>query len=161
MRSVIIIFFFFSSRRRHTRCGRDWSSDVCSSDLVQVFPLRPTSDDSVTVRQRRPSVGGVHDLLLYPLRHQKGLPGARDHYALAHPVEPPQPAPVPLLAPAQAHRVFLVVRSRQVPAHVPLPRGGPLVHGTLPLPPAPGSVRSLVALHGAASEYPGVGSPPE
>src|SRR5690554_8208442 len=28
------IFFFFSSRRRHTRCGRDWSSDVCSSDLI-------------------------------------------------------------------------------------------------------------------------------
>src|SRR5690554_8018493 len=26
--------FFFSSRRRHTRCGRDWSSDVCSSDLI-------------------------------------------------------------------------------------------------------------------------------
>src|SRR5690625_2936099 len=28
-------FFFFSSRRRHTRWPRDWSSDVCSSDLVQ------------------------------------------------------------------------------------------------------------------------------
>src|SRR5207245_7615259 len=27
--------FFFSSRRRHTRCYRDWSSDVCSSDLAQ------------------------------------------------------------------------------------------------------------------------------
>src|SRR5437870_12573229 len=27
------IFFFFSSRRRHTRWPRDWSSDVCSSDL--------------------------------------------------------------------------------------------------------------------------------
>src|SRR5690554_5709759 len=26
--------FCFSSRRRHTRCGRDWSSDVCSSDLA-------------------------------------------------------------------------------------------------------------------------------
>src|SRR2546429_219079 len=26
--------FFFSSRRRHTRCSRDWSSDVCSSDLI-------------------------------------------------------------------------------------------------------------------------------
>src|SRR2546422_6742105 len=26
-------FSFFSSRRRHTRCSRDWSSDVCSSDL--------------------------------------------------------------------------------------------------------------------------------
>src|SRR3989337_2516507 len=27
-------FIFFSSRRRHTRCYRDWSSDVCSSDLM-------------------------------------------------------------------------------------------------------------------------------
>src|SRR3712207_9282402 len=27
-------WFFFSSRRRHTRYWRDWSSDVCSSDLV-------------------------------------------------------------------------------------------------------------------------------
>src|SRR5690606_40265587 len=27
-------FFFFSSRRRHTRFSRDWSSDVCSSDLM-------------------------------------------------------------------------------------------------------------------------------
>src|SRR5207245_4326272 len=30
----VSLFFFFSSRRRHTRCYRDWSSDVCSSDLV-------------------------------------------------------------------------------------------------------------------------------
>src|SRR5271157_6203017 len=30
-----IFFFFFSSRRRHTRCGRDWNSDVCSSDLAR------------------------------------------------------------------------------------------------------------------------------
>src|SRR5690554_7120536 len=29
-----VYVFFFSSRRRHTRCGRDWSSDVCSSDLA-------------------------------------------------------------------------------------------------------------------------------
>src|SRR6266702_5645781 len=28
-----MFFFFFSSRRRHTRWPRDWSSDVCSSDL--------------------------------------------------------------------------------------------------------------------------------
>src|SRR2546421_7065920 len=28
-----VCFFFFSSRRRHTRSDRDWSSDVCSSDL--------------------------------------------------------------------------------------------------------------------------------
>src|SRR5262245_65585767 len=31
---VSFVFFFFSSRRRHTRCLSDWSSDVCSSDLL-------------------------------------------------------------------------------------------------------------------------------
>src|SRR3712207_9364926 len=31
--NIFRIFFFFSSRRRHTRYWRDWSSDVCSSDL--------------------------------------------------------------------------------------------------------------------------------
>src|SRR5690606_40246691 len=30
-------FFFFSSRRRHTRFSRDWSSDVCSSDLACIL----------------------------------------------------------------------------------------------------------------------------
>src|SRR5690606_40124004 len=30
----VLSCFFFSSRRRHTRFSRDWSSDVCSSDLV-------------------------------------------------------------------------------------------------------------------------------
>src|SRR2546426_7479184 len=33
-----IFFFFFSSRRRHTRLQGDWSSDVCSSDLVKSAP---------------------------------------------------------------------------------------------------------------------------
>src|SRR5699024_11979211 len=31
--TAFYVFFFFSSRRRHTRSKRDWSSDVCSSDL--------------------------------------------------------------------------------------------------------------------------------
>src|SRR6266498_4537895 len=35
---LLLVFFFFSSRRRHTRCGRDWSSDVCSSDLEREAP---------------------------------------------------------------------------------------------------------------------------
>src|SRR5690606_40019307 len=30
----LVLVFFFSSRRRHTRFSRDWSSDVCSSDLI-------------------------------------------------------------------------------------------------------------------------------
>src|SRR5690606_41162189 len=33
--------FFFSSRRRHTRFSRDWSSDVCSSDLRALVGARP------------------------------------------------------------------------------------------------------------------------
>src|SRR5205085_8640499 len=35
-------FFFFSSRRRHTRFDYDWSSDVCSSDLLELFPQNQT-----------------------------------------------------------------------------------------------------------------------
>src|SRR5207249_5975372 len=34
------LFFFFSSRRRHTRSKRDWSSDVCSSDLQMQLMVR-------------------------------------------------------------------------------------------------------------------------
>src|SRR6266480_5620500 len=36
----IIFFFFFSSRRRHTRLTCDWSSDVCSSDLLNASNAR-------------------------------------------------------------------------------------------------------------------------
>src|SRR5690606_40976229 len=38
---VYCLVFFFSSRRRHTRFSRDWSSDVCSSDLVRAPGLGP------------------------------------------------------------------------------------------------------------------------
>src|SRR5207245_8568406 len=44
-RSVLYcFFFFFSSRRRHTRCYRDWSSDVCSSDLPPTSTEQGLSD---------------------------------------------------------------------------------------------------------------------
>src|SRR3712207_8172466 len=36
-----LLFFFFSSRRRHTRYWRDWSSDVCSSDLFWILLISP------------------------------------------------------------------------------------------------------------------------
>src|SRR5699024_11446388 len=39
-----MIAFFFSSRRRHTRSKRDWSSDVCSSDLGMPYPAGPAID---------------------------------------------------------------------------------------------------------------------
>src|SRR3712207_8570350 len=37
----MMLFFFFSSRRRHTRYWRDWSSDVCSSDLAVSYVAAP------------------------------------------------------------------------------------------------------------------------
>src|SRR5438445_10311901 len=42
---VSVFFFFFSSRRRHTRYWRDWSSDVCSSDLMATWETRSTGGD--------------------------------------------------------------------------------------------------------------------
>src|SRR5699024_12179056 len=47
-------YFFFSSRRRHTRSKRDWSSDVCSSDLLwrRLEQGRQFSKDSEVSRSR-------------------------------------------------------------------------------------------------------------
>src|SRR5206468_4959350 len=45
--------FFFSSRRRHTRSDRDWSSDVCSSDLVE-DPVDPLDPQFAEMRKNRP-----------------------------------------------------------------------------------------------------------
>src|SRR5690606_39935785 len=39
-RLACMLCFFFSSRRRHTRFSRDWSSDVCSSDLAREIAER-------------------------------------------------------------------------------------------------------------------------
>src|SRR5438445_1642799 len=46
-------FFFFSSRRRHTRYWRDWSSDVCSSDLRTRASARHRVEARVRRRIRR------------------------------------------------------------------------------------------------------------
>src|SRR2546428_5668406 len=51
----MLIFFFFSSRRRHTRSDRDWSSDVCSSDLPSSLhgsPLKSAVPSEVDVSVR-------------------------------------------------------------------------------------------------------------
>src|SRR2546421_9263462 len=46
-RRVRAVGFFFSSRRRHTRSDRDWSSDVCSSDLSgAMYSMVPTPGGS-------------------------------------------------------------------------------------------------------------------
>src|SRR5699024_11721706 len=62
---VLYLFFFFSSRRRHTRSKRDWSSDVCSSDLSAFLMSRrwewqaqlPQRSGPVVVRLRQQAGG--------------------------------------------------------------------------------------------------------
>src|SRR2546427_1782663 len=58
-------FFFFSSRRRHTRFDCDWSSDVCSSDLLEgedaswMDPARPVHGPRENHGRLRPGTDGV------------------------------------------------------------------------------------------------------
>src|SRR5207245_5838888 len=59
--------FFFSSRRRHTRCYRDWSSDVCSSDLLL---LRRADEGAAAAAARGAGQPG---------QRQEGHPAAEHH----------------------------------------------------------------------------------
>src|SRR3989449_3527601 len=49
--------FFFSSRRRHTRCSRDWSSDVCSSDLPTCHGLGTRAPNLLTDEKGQGPIG--------------------------------------------------------------------------------------------------------
>src|SRR3712207_7740804 len=75
------VFFFFSSRRRHTRYWRDWSSDVCSSDLEK--PEHSVVQVAEAARPRRLAVvgaaaGHVHDAAREgEARRKGGAAGAR------------------------------------------------------------------------------------
>src|SRR5207253_6202515 len=77
------VFFFFSSRRRHTRWPRDWSSDVCSSDLelgcARVRDLAGGGVELEDGRAQRSDAFVAHDLPRGPLA---GI-GARLHLGVA------------------------------------------------------------------------------
>src|SRR6266702_6901430 len=60
---VFIAVFFFSSRRRHTRWPRDWSSDVCSSDLHH---LNAMDARALITRRRDPANRRVHLVEMTP-----------------------------------------------------------------------------------------------
>src|SRR5699024_11493105 len=66
-----MFFFFFSSRRRHTRSKRDWSSDVCSSDLACVLVSYDNQltyekiQDTCQILSTRPEVGYIATNLDY------------------------------------------------------------------------------------------------
>src|SRR5699024_6457527 len=68
------LFFFFSSRRRHTRSKRDWSSDVCSSDL----PAKAKKNDKYQIGLYiRDSAAGIGTMTFY--EPKSGKYGALGH----------------------------------------------------------------------------------
>src|SRR3712207_9052395 len=78
--------FFFSSRRRHTRYWRDWSSDVCSSDLPPAPPPRPgrpvarahAVGPRPQLRDRRVRRGGGHKNGKRQVGEEGGILGVPD-----------------------------------------------------------------------------------
>src|SRR5216684_9154473 len=92
-------FFFFSSRRRHTRCSRDWSSDVCSSDLNDLVVATFGRsfwilDDMTPLRQMDSHVAGADTWLFRPQTairmrsaSDQGTPVPMDESLAANPPE--------------------------------------------------------------------------
>src|SRR5699024_11334116 len=69
------LLFFFSSRRRHTRSKRDWSSDVCSSDLLfqRTYHVHHGRQEKAgTGKIHRPSAKEKQGTALRPCRRRSG-----------------------------------------------------------------------------------------
>src|SRR5215211_3713411 len=94
------IFFFFSSRRRHTRSLCDWSSDVCSSDLLAA----PRLEDRHRVRRRR-AQGDAGGRVAGPARQVASA--ALAQAPLLH-------EPLGMLLPARAEHVLVLRRERKL-----------------------------------------------
>src|SRR5436309_12239163 len=72
----MFFFFFFSSRRRHTRFSRDWSSDVCSSDLYVIYENAGRS--YLISRQDDGAVRAFHNVCLHRGRKLRTQDGTAD-----------------------------------------------------------------------------------
>src|SRR6266536_4569010 len=90
------IFFFFSSRRRHTRSTRDWSSDVCSSDL-------PTLEEQGGKEQVGICIT-LHDRTEHVVGGAAGEVGATGWAGPGRPVGPPPGFRAGHVRPAVRHR---------------------------------------------------------
>src|SRR4030043_104524 len=71
-----LYFFFFSSRRRHPRCSRDWSSDVCSSDLQQLLGIREVLSGLSNLRLPLLVLHGAEDRTISPKASEAFFRGA-------------------------------------------------------------------------------------
>src|SRR2546430_6924350 len=70
---MTLFFFFFSSRRRHTRFDCDWSSDVCSSDLIyhERFARHGVPNDRAIALQHPDGNGDVNQTLVCGIRSEE------------------------------------------------------------------------------------------
>src|SRR5947199_199392 len=75
---LIVCFVFFSSRRRHTRCLSDWSSDVCSSDLI--FWYQKLSQDIKTFEDSSVNWLHAYKFLEYGLAEDKLIEAAKNGF---------------------------------------------------------------------------------
>src|SRR6266511_669337 len=85
---ILVIFFFFSSRRRHTMFSRDWSSDVCSSDLLERPAVRHRDRVELLARLGEADVQralAVRDSGEQELERERRLPRARVPLDEVHP----------------------------------------------------------------------------
>src|SRR2546428_2185826 len=91
-----MLLFFFSSRRRHTRSDRDWSSDVCSSDLFGVTTQYLVRADELEIKMAqgsKPGEGGQlpgHKVTALIARLRHSVPG------------------VPLISPPPHHDIYSI-----------------------------------------------------
>src|SRR4030043_1973770 len=100
-------WFFFSSRRRHTRCSRDWSSDVCSSDLL----LIPIFAPALSVPFTRPLTVTVDVVTVVPSGgvstfRTRVLPASQG--GLSHPVSGKANRESPNKMPFNLKRLFII-----------------------------------------------------
>src|SRR5256885_3723966 len=98
------VFFFFSSRRRHTRLQGDWSSDVCSSDLLTVGGLEYTS-----------VIKG--ECWIFPTTRPTANCQRSTKTAFSTPTPEPSPPPPPESPRSEERRVGKECRSRWSPYH--------------------------------------------
>src|SRR5438034_1195521 len=76
-----IFFFFFSSRRRHTRSLCDWSSDVCSSDLLDTIHRDVDDEDGLAITHTGRSTSRLPERSPHSFLKTVS-PSGRDHLVL-------------------------------------------------------------------------------
>src|SRR3712207_6788157 len=95
----MLFIFFFSSRRRHTRYWRDWSSDVCSSDLVGIHPAVPAL---------------LNYAIVVGTQIKMDVPGKASTIALVDNIEPP----IVRLDDGKVIQVITVEQAERIRSHV-------------------------------------------